>query len=73
MKDEFTMAEYIAAHNLGVSVFNRHAVAVIQTHLQSQGYRKVRKRSGGKHQMVWTKDPPPDLTALKDRLKRIKK
>jgi len=72
LKEEFTTAEYIAQHGLGVSVHNRHAVAVITKHLQSQGYRKIRRRTGGSPRMVWTKQAPPDLVALKEKLRKIK-
>ena len=70
MKDEFTTAEYIAEHRLGVSVHDPAACRLINSHLTKKGYKRIRKRVKGKLHWVWTKTER-SLDVLKQKLEGL--
>lgn len=70
--NEFTMSEFIAKHQLGVSPHDPTATRKIIAHLKSRGYRPKRVKRDGKFLQIWTSDPKTNLEELTKKLEEIK-
>lgn len=71
LTEPFTMSEYIAFHELGVSPNDAGSTRVISQHLRERGYTRQKVRRDKKIVVGWTRSPRPDAKKLQSKLKGI--